>query len=164
MIYEALLVFGVVFVAILVALLVNEKLSSHDAATLNPMLQAWLFIVIGVYFIFFWRRSGQTLAMKTWGIKLTAPGLARITLRQAVLRYLLAWMWFFPAIVLDYALGLKHWASIGAIGLGMVLWAATVLLDKDRQFLHDKLVGTRLVNLKVAKTKPVPPTKTQLSA
>ena len=34
-----------------------------------------------------------------------------------------------------------------AIVIGMVAWALTAFLDKDRQFLHDRLAGTRLVLL-----------------
>ena len=34
-----------------------------------------------------------------------------------------------------------------ALAVGIVLWALTALLDKDRQFLHDRLAGTRLVQL-----------------
>jgi len=30
---------------------------------------------------------------------------------------------------------------------GIVLWSLTAFLDKDRQFLHDKIAGTRLVLL-----------------
>ncbi len=32
------------------------------------LLQAFLFVVFGVYFVWFWSK-GQTLAMKTWGIR-----------------------------------------------------------------------------------------------
>jgi len=61
--------------------------------------------------------------MKTWRIRLvTRDGLA-LRPSRALLRYLLVW--------LTLALG----------GMGIV-WA---LVDRDRQFLHDRLAGTRLV-------------------
>lgn len=154
MVYEALLLFGVVFIA---GWLFDTLSQSRHALTLRHARQAWLFIVLGAYFVFFWRRSGQTLAMKTWRVKLIAPGLPRIPLNKAVARYLLAWMWFLPAMGLDYALGLKGWTSVGVIVLGMVLWGMTVLLNKDRQFLHDQLLGTRLIST----TIPVAPTSSE---
>ena len=83
--------------------------------------------------------------MKTWRVKLVVPTQPKIPLPKAVARYLLAWMWFLPAMGLDYALGLKGWASIAVIALGMALWAMTIFFNKDRQFLHDRLAGTRLM-------------------
>ena len=54
------------------------------------------------------------------------------------------------AALLDYALGLAHWQALGVLGAGIVAWSATAWFDKDGQFLHDRLTGTRLVQL----TKP----------
>ena len=105
MLYEALLVFGVLFIA---DLLFEILAQSRHALTLHYVRQFWLFMVMGAYFIFFWCRSGQTLAMKTWRIKLVAPGSPTLTLNKAVLRYLLAWMWFLPAMALDYFFGTQE--------------------------------------------------------
>ena len=33
-------------------------------------LQAFLFLVLGLYFAWFWSHGGQTVAMKTWHIRL----------------------------------------------------------------------------------------------
>ena len=92
--------------------------------------------------------------MKTWRLKLVKPGHAHVPLRIAAARYLMAWMWFLPALMATSALGLKAWAALGMIAAGMAAWAATALFDKDGQFLHDKLLGTRLIELPVAKKKP----------
>lgn len=149
MLYEAMLIFGVVFVA---GWLFDTLTQSRHALTLRHTRQFWLFIVLGAYFLYFWMRGGQTLAMKTWHIKLEAPGTASVPFAKAALRYLLAWMWFLPAMALNFALGLKEWEGIGAITAGMCLWALTAKLDKDGQFLHDKLAGTRLISLISTKT------------
>jgi uncharacterized RDD family membrane protein YckC len=151
MVYEALLLFGVVFIA---GWLFDTLSQSRHALTLRHARQGWLFVVLGAYFIFFWCRSGQTLAMKTWRVKLIAPGLSQVPLSKAFVRYLMAWMWFLPAMGLDYALGLKGWSSVGVIVLGMVLWGMTIFLNKDRQFLHDQLLGTRLISTIVPATSP----------
>lgn len=144
MLYEAMLIFGVVFIA---GWLFDTLTQSRHVLTLRHARQFWLFIVLGAYFMYCWMRGGQTLAMKTWHIKLEVPGQASVPFIKAALRYLLAWMWFLPAITLNFALGLKGWEGIGLIAAGMCLWALTAKLDKDGQFLHDKLAGTRLVSL-----------------
>lgn len=156
MLYEAMLVFGVVFVA---GLLLDTVTQSRHALTLRHTRQFWLFIVLGAYFIYSWMRGGQTLAMQTWHIKLEVPGMDSVPLTKAALRYLLAWMWFLPAMALNFALGLKGWDGIGVIAAGMCLWALTAKLNKDEQFLHDKLAGTRLVSLVPNKTAKTTHTK-----
>jgi uncharacterized RDD family membrane protein YckC len=37
--------------------------------------------------------------------------------------------------------------AIGILLANILLWALTVFLDKDRQFLHDRVAGTRLIEL-----------------
>ena len=156
MVYESMLLLAVIFVAGLAFDMLTE---SRHALKLRHARQAWLFLVIGAYFTFFWCRGGQTLAMQTWRVRLVAlsdvvlPG--PVPFRKAVLRYLLAWLWFLPALLIDSILGLKGWPSISVIAIGMLLWLATVRLDPERQFLHDRLAGTRLVN--VPKTPAVAP-------
>lgn len=121
-------------------------------------LKAWLFVVTGAYFVFCWTDSGHTLAMKTWRVKLVMHDGARVPLKTAVIRYLLAWGWFLPAILVSYAFHLTgdKGAFSLALAVGMAVWALTALLDKDRQFLHDRLAGTRLVLLpRFGKAAPV---------
>lgn len=150
MVYEALLLFGVVFIT---SWLFDTLTQSRHALMLRHARQVLLFVVLGMYFVYFWVRGGQTLAMKTWRIKLIAPGRQRIPVVRAVARYLLAWMWFLPAMVLDFVLGFTGWLSVLMIVANMSLWAAAILLDRDRQFLHDRIAGTRMV------VAPPPPEK-----
>jgi len=67
--------------------------------------------------------SGQTLAMKTWGLRLRRADGEPLTLPVAIGRYVLAV------------------AGLLCMGVGF-LWA---LVDRDRQFLHDRLMGTRIL-------------------
>lgn len=142
MIYESLLVLGVIFFADLIFDVLTQ--SRHALMLITPR-RILLFVVIGIYFTFFWHKEGQTLAMKTWQIRLTNAAFEPISWQQAVLRYLFAWLWFLPAILIAHTLHLKMPATLGLIGLGMVIWALCIFFDKERQFLHDKLAGTRLV-------------------
>lgn len=159
MIYETLLLAAVELAAVAVFLLATQN--RHSPAY-EHALQFTLFLVTAAYFIHFWTDSGHTLAMKTWRVKLVKPGYARLPIKIAAARFMLAWGWFLPALVVCYVLGL-HKAQMGiALAIGMAAWACTALFDKDRQFLHDKLLGTRLISLpkpvkapKPAKNKPV---------
>ncbi len=144
MVYEMLLGLAVLFLPLLV---LEVALQASHTPLAEHMRQALTFLVLGAYFIHQWNREGQTLAMRTWRIKLVMPGHAHVPLKIAALRYVLSWMWILPAAMVDYALGLSKWQALGAIGAGILAWAATAFLDKDRQFLHDKVAGTRLLQL-----------------
>lgn len=89
----------------------------------RSLLQFYLLVVMAAYFIPCWSLGGQTLAMKTWRIKLTMADGGKVTGLVALKRYLLALL------------------SLALAGSGFV-WA---MVDRDRQFLHDRLCGTRLV-------------------
>ncbi|MBC7941416.1 MAG: RDD family protein, partial [Chitinophagaceae bacterium] len=109
-------------------------------------LQVFVFLVLGLYFVWFWSRHGQTLAMRTWHLRVVAadgqpPGLAR-----AVGRYFLCWLWFVPALLAVYVSGLKGAApTLVALLAGVLGYAALTRLHPDRQYLHDAACGTRLV-------------------
>ena len=120
MVYESLLLCGVTFLASLLFLGVS---GGTLGGWLRHAFQVYLFLAIGLYFAGSWRRHGQTLAMKTWKLRLVSANGARITLWQAMLRYVCAW----PCL------------ALGGIG---ILYAP---FDRDRQFLHDRLAGTKIV-------------------
>ncbi|MEH6434062.1 RDD family protein [Massilia sp. DD77] len=145
MVYEAFLLLAVEMLAVLLYLLLT---GNRQEAVYQHGLKAFLFLVTAAYFIWCWVDSGHTLAMKTWRIKLVQPGHARLPWRTAVVRFLLAWGWVVPALLVCGALGLHAKGQIAiALVIGVAAWAMTAFLDKDRQFLHDRLAGTRLVSL-----------------
>src|SRR5690606_37795384 len=87
MMYEDVLLFGVVFLA---SYLFDTLTQSRSGMMFRHGRQAVLFIAIGVYFILSWRKRGQTLPMKTWNIRLVdtegqVPGLGRLLLRYALI-------------------------------------------------------------------------------
>jgi uncharacterized RDD family membrane protein YckC len=90
---------------------------ARDATSgvLRRELQLFIVMVLAAYFLWCWLRGGQTLAMRAWKIRLVD-----VTPGKALARFLIA------AALLPLSL----------------LWA---LVDRDRQFLHDRLAGTRLV-------------------
>ena len=115
MVYEALLLVAVLFIADYLFISLTHNAQSP---LLKALLQIYLLTVMAAYFSWFWMR-GQSLAMKTWRIRVVSTSGNKLSLRQALLRYLFSWL----------------------IGITQI-WA---FFDRDGQFLHDRLAGTRLV-------------------
>ena len=90
--YEGMLMFGVVFIA---GYLFGTLTQTRNALDNRHGLQAFLFIVFGIYFVWFWSR-GHTLAMKTWHIRVVDRQGRLISQKRALLRYMLSWIWFVP--------------------------------------------------------------------
>ena len=129
MLYETLLLFGVLFVAALPFLILTDYPRHPE---LRNVYRAYLYIVVGIYCCYFWNRSGQTPAMRTWKIRLVTQNEGQVpSLYRCMARYLMAW----PA-----------WLS----GITLV-WT---FLDAEGQFLHDRLTGLRLVRHDAPSTNP----------
>ena len=143
-VYEGVLLFGVLMITALVYGLGTEQ---RHALVGQSGLQVVLFLVLALYFVVFWSRGGQTLAMKTWHIRvLTAAGVPLSPLR-ALLRYQLAWLWFLPALALAHGSGLRTGGAIaGTLLAGVLAYAGIARLMPQRQFLHDIIAGTRLAH------------------
>nr|WP_315592172.1 RDD family protein [uncultured Cupriavidus sp.] len=147
MLYEGVLLFGVLMAAS--ALYVVARPLLQPIGLDRPYVdQAWMFIVLGGYFVWFWQRNGQTLAMQTWRIRLETGTGVPPRWPQALLRYVLAWLWLPPAAAVGHALGLTKGPFIGVLAAGLLIWISLAWLDPRRQFLHDRLAGTRLTDLR----------------
>lgn len=142
------------FLLILALLLISAfPLAGLKGATLGGvphyLAQVYFAFVVAAYFTWFWRRGGQTLAMKTWRFRVVATDGRPLSLPRALARLVLASLFYVPAVA-----GLVLFFFPNRINPVIVMWAflpmvATILwarFDVDRQFLHDRLAGTRLVN------------------
>jgi uncharacterized RDD family membrane protein YckC len=142
-VYEGLLLFGVLMAAGLVYGVLTDQ---RHALKGSLGLQAFLFFVLGLYFVGFWVRQGQTLAMRTWRMQLVGLDGRRVSWQRAACRYVLAWLWFLPALGTLSLAGLKGaWPAFAAVSVGVLTYATLAFLHPQRQFLHDVLCGTRLV-------------------
>lgn len=140
--YEGMLLFGVIFIA---GYLFGTLSQTRNAMDNRHGLQAFLFLVFAIYFVWFWSK-GQTLAMKTWHIRVVDVAGNAITQQRALGRYVLAWVWILPPLGLVWPLGLGG-GETAAIFLGWVaVWAILSRFHPDGQFWHDAWAGTRLVN------------------
>jgi uncharacterized RDD family membrane protein YckC len=104
---------------------------SADTALKRLCLQLVLWLTTGAYFIRCWVTTGQTLATQAWKIRLVDQKNQALTISQAVLRYLLATF------------------SLVGFGIGF-LWA---FVDKERMFLHDRILKTRFIKVGTASNR-----------
>jgi uncharacterized RDD family membrane protein YckC len=143
-VYEGVLLFAVVMIA---AYLFSSLSQQRHALTSRGLLQFYLFVVLAIYFVWFWTHGGQTLAMKTWRIRLLGNDAAPVSQGRALARYCLSWLWFLPALLVAWAIGSDPlWVPMLSLVLGVLGYAALSFAHPDRQFLHDALCKTRLVS------------------
>jgi len=143
-VYEGVLLFGVVMIS---AYLYSALTQQRHAMQGREGLIGFLLIVVAIYFVTFWSRSGQTVAMKAWHIRLVDAQGQVVSQGRALARFLLSLCWLVPPLALAKYSGLPA----GAYWLTLVLawiagYAALAFLRADRQFWHDAVCGTRLVN------------------
>ena len=141
-VYEGMLLFGVLFIA---GYLFGTLTQTRNAMDNRHGLQAFLFLIFGIYFVWLWSK-GQTLAMKTWNIRLVDVQGRPVSQARALLRYLLSWIWLLPSLSLVWLFGLPT-AGLVALVLGWVaIYATLSRFHPQRQFWHDALAGTRLIS------------------
>ncbi len=142
--YEGVVLFGVVMVA---GFLYAGMAEQRHALVGTSGLQMFLLVVLGLYFVWFWSHGGQTVAMKTWRIRVQRIDGSRLSAARAIARYLLGWLWLLPALSIVRVAGLNSVGSIVATVLaGILAYAGLCWLHPARQFLHDALCGTCLVD------------------
>ena len=121
LLYEALVILALTLFLFLLPLAVFSGVSHLMPGP--ALLWLYLFMLLGVYFVWCWVKAGQTLAMKTWRLWVVDARTSRpLRPLQAVVRYGMGWL---------------CWPT----GLAL-LWS---FLDPDGQFLHDRVAGTRII-------------------
>ena len=140
--YEGMLLFGVVFIA---GYLFSTLTQTRHALDNRHALQAFVFIVFGIYFTWFWAR-GQTLAMKTWHIRVVDRDGRPISQTRALVRYVLSWIWLLPPLAAVAPFNLSG-GEMAVLTIGWVIvWALLSRFHPLQQFWHAALAGTRLVS------------------
>jgi uncharacterized RDD family membrane protein YckC len=125
LLYECLLLLGIVTVGCVLPYILLASLARVDITTpaFAIMQRAHFLLLLGCYFVWCWLHGGQTLPMRVWKLRIIDKSGGPLRPLQAIFRYLAA--------------------CLGAFGLGIgFLWC---LIDHDRQYLHDRLAGSRLV-------------------
>ncbi len=148
--YELLLVTALVFISgfLMLPLVSPGQSATATQLSLPPLparvaLFCVLFSVVALYFTWSWTGGRRTLPLKTWRMRIAMPDGAPPSPKVALLRYLAAWI--------GPVLALSVYAIVRETGYGrlaLVLLAfnfAWALIDPQRQFLHDRIAGTRIV-------------------
>ena len=120
LLYELLTIVALVFVSTGFFIIIAGD-ASHDIKRL--LFQLFLWLVVGAYYIRCWVKTGQTLAMQAWKLRLVDEQSQLLAMQQAIARYLLATL------------------SMAFFGAGF-LWA---IVDKNNQFLHDRLLKCKVI-------------------
>lgn len=122
MLYELVLLFGIWFLAVWIFQFAAGTLDISGWR--RTLAQAFILSIFASYFLWCWLRGGQTLAMKTWRIRVVMKGDHRpIRPGAALLRFVCA-LFLVPSCISFIS----------------------TAFDRDRQFLHDRLAGTLLVD------------------
>jgi uncharacterized RDD family membrane protein YckC len=135
-IHEGFFLVALIFIA---QLLVTRLAGGELKGAWRWISQGFLFVVLGVYFVWQWTGGRRTLALKTWGLRLVrARDGAPLAFTDALTRYLAIWI--------GPALALGAYTAVGRVGLVFAFVGfAWAFVNRDRQTLHDQLAGTRLV-------------------
>ncbi len=136
-VYEAVILFGIVFF-FGYAFSAVTSLKGGDG-WLRTAFQAYLFVVLGAYFVGFWSGGRRTLPMKTMGVTLVvATSGAPLGYGRAAWRYLVASALFWGLLGITWKSS-PLWLVLLPVPF---LWGA---FNKRRQTLYDVLAGTMLV-------------------
>jgi uncharacterized RDD family membrane protein YckC len=142
MLYESTLVFGIAMGAGLLFSIPAGMRSGMDER--RPLFIAFLAVVLGIYFVWCWVR-GQTLAMKTWGIRVVDRHGRPLGQLRALFRYASCWLWVLPPLAFVAPMKLSAAGMFGALLGWIALLALASNFHPQRQFWHDVLAGTRLI-------------------
>ena len=146
-VYEATLLFGIGLVPGVLGAVFFAQTGQRHPLQNDTVLRLFALLLYGIYFVWFWSTRGQTLAMQTWHIRVVTAARRPLGQLRALGRFAACCIaWFGPALLLAAALGLPPWPSLAAVAAGIVVYALSALAAPDRQFWHDRVCGTRLVD------------------
>ena len=146
-VYEALLLFGLGLIPGALGAIFFAQTGQRNPLQGETALQVFALVFYGIYFVWFWSARGQTLAMQTWRIRLQAADGRPPSQGRALSRYTACCaLWFALPALAAGAAHLRPLASLGLVGAWIVFYALLALAEPERQFWHDRLCGTRLVD------------------
>lgn len=118
MIYDSLMLFGLLFVAAIPLVLIDEQM--REQLWVESIIRVYLLLVIFGYFAASWRRGGQTVGMRAWKLRLLDDSLSTPSWRATTIRFVMA---------------IVSWLPFGA----GYLW---ILFDNRRRAFHDRVSRT----------------------
>ncbi len=150
LLYEALLLLAMAFVVgFLLLPLVSPPGVGRQTLTVPPLFaRTMLFCALvgasAAYYVWSWSGGRRTLPQRTWRVRLTDRRGGPLAPRQALLRY--------AAAAIGPAVALIGYDVLRSVGYGrnalafVALNYCWVIIDPDRQFLHDRIAATVVIN------------------
>ena len=120
LIYDGVLLFGLLVVVTLCLVFIND-----GEAVSGPGLQAILYLTCMLFYLTSWRMRGQTPGMLVWRIRAQNEDGSLLSLQQHVIRFLVSTL------------------SLALLGLGF-FWA---LADRQKRTWQDLASGSRVVTV-----------------
>jgi uncharacterized RDD family membrane protein YckC len=148
LVYEGLLLFGLALIPGVLGAFFIALTGQHHPLQSPTALRAMTFLLFAVYFTWFWSHRGQTLAMRTWRIRVVTEQGSPLSQARALMRFIASCAWFAPAAFLASLNGWDRWHGLAALAVGIASYALLALLHPQRQFWHDALCGTRLTDVR----------------
>jgi uncharacterized RDD family membrane protein YckC len=145
-VYEGMMLFGIGLIPGAIGALFTALTGHTHPLQSDAALRVIAYVIYGVYFTWFWSSRGQTLPMQTWNIRLVTLSGRPLSQRQALMRYLASSAWFVPAVVIAQLNDWSRWDALYAVAIGVVGYALLALLHPQRQFWHDALCGTQIID------------------
>jgi uncharacterized RDD family membrane protein YckC len=147
--YEGMLLFAIGFATTWIYSVLTGQ---RHALTGRIGLIAVLGAVFMAYFVYCWTRSGQTVAMQAWHVRLVDLQGKPVGIPRAMARFMASLLWFAPALLSTYVLEQHSLRAIfGSLIAGVIGYALLSYLHPRRQFLHDAVCGTELIEQKPVK-------------
>jgi uncharacterized RDD family membrane protein YckC len=157
LLYETLLLTALLFIAsfILLPLVVRNRAAGAASLTLpdlpsRAMLFCALFAIAAAYFVWCWTGGRRTLPQKTWRLRIVDDAGLAPEYRRAFVRYLAAWIG--PALALLTYVAMRPYGLAGVALVALALNYLAAFVDPERQFLHDRIAGTWVVQESQART------------
>ena len=149
-VYEGLLLFGIGLIPGAIGALFVALSGQRHPLQGELALQLITLLIYAVYFTWFWSARGQTLPMKTWHIRVVTASGEPLSQARALARFIASCAWVAPAVLIAHLNGWSARATLAAVGVGVIAYAMLALLHPQRQFWHDALCGTRLIDARSA--------------
>lgn len=148
LVYEALLLFSIGLIPGAIGALFVALTGQQHPLQGELSLQIITVLIYAIYFGWFWSARGQTLPMKTWHIRVVTAQGRPLSQARALARFGASCAWVAPAVLIAHLNGWSARATLAAVGVGVIAYALLALLHPQRQFWHDALCGTRLIDVR----------------
>ena len=103
--YECITTVTLIFI---IGFMTSAIFGSSPSTTLRFILASAIILGISAYYVFCWVTSGQSLAQKSWGLRITNGSGTQVSMRTAFKRFLLSTLFNLTMIAPAMLLFAKH--------------------------------------------------------